>query len=162
MKLQTFRLSPGNFAILPPDEIQQNIVQRKRFGFWPQTKIKEVRVKYHIFNGRIIATFHRVNKNVTFFNYQAAERWLERPFDISPVVGNRILLSDATIQMTASCTCGRIKTRRKSGYFYVPEQVFDHKLAIPELEIHGMVCPRCHKNCHLDIHQIGNIHVRLP
>ena len=161
MKLQFLKLRGGKFAIIPPDEIQQNIVQRRRFGFWPQTKVKQIQIKYHILDGHLIATFHRIDKSVTFFNRQAAEKWFEKKLDVSPLVGNKIITSDAELQMTFSCPhCGTIKSQKRRRFFHVPEKVLDHKAAIPETQIQGATC-KCGKNCHLDVHQIGNIHVRV-
>lgn len=150
------------FALIPSDEIQENAVQVRRLGFWlmlwPHTEIRQVQIRYHIANDRLIATFHRVDKNVMFYNRTSAEKWFGKPLDVPALVDNRIIMSDATLQMIFSCECGKWTTKKKRRLFHVPEKILDHKASIPELKIDGATC-KCGRSCHLDVHQVGNIHV---
>lgn len=162
MKLNILKLCRSHFAIIPPNQTYENTVQVRRLGFWlmlwPHTEIRQILVCYHIAEDRLIATFHRPGTNVMFYDRESAEKWLGRQLELSPLVDNRIIISDATLQMTFSCRCGKLASKKRRHLFHVPEKVLDHKASIPELEIIGATC-KCGQECHLDVHQVGNIHV---
>ncbi len=149
---------PGyrNFLVIPQNNTQTNVVKRKRLGFIPQTKVKQVRVEYYIQDGILIVTFRKHDTNTMFFNQYAAESWFEKKLEVSDLVGQKITRTWTCVHVHKSCVCGYIRHRIKEGNINIPQNLLEDSI-IPELEIYGVKCPRkgCKHDLHIEIHEVA-------
>ncbi len=152
LKVQGYK----NFLIIPQNNTQTNVVKRKRLGFIPQTKVKQIEVEYYVEEGILIVTFRKHGTNTMFFNQRAAEGWFEKKLEVSPLVGQKVTRTWTRVHVHTSCVCGYIRYRIKEGNINIPQNLLKDSI-IPELEIYGVKCPRkgCGHDLHVEIHEVA-------